>query len=393
MVGAADVEAVVVEAAEDKMLLPDHLKLSESCGTGPYVPDGLLFQWHITERCNLRCEHCYQDVYSGKELTFNQQLEVLEQFKDLLNSWRSKTKNENLRGHITITGGEPFVRNDFLDLLQVFAQHKSFFSFAILTNGSFIDSKMAAKLTDLGPSFIQVSLEGTKNTHDEIRGDGNFEQTVSAIKNLVKENIHTLISFTAHRGNFREFPELVQIGKKLKVNRIWSDRFIPRGAGNDMAQEMLTPQETQEFFKIMESERTKIKKSWFNKTEIAMHRALQFLVGDGKPYRCTAGDTLITVQPNGDLYPCRRMPISVGNLTNSSLEELYYKSNLFQDLRDRNKVSEGCEGCFYNKLCQGGLKCLSYAVTGDPFKKDPGCWNTPAPLESEKQNEIECETQ
>jgi radical SAM protein with 4Fe4S-binding SPASM domain len=378
------------------MFLPDHLKFSESCGTGPYVPDGLLLQWHITERCNLRCEHCYQDVYSGEELTFTQQLEVLEQFKSLLKLWRSKTGNNNLRGHITITGGEPFVRSDFLDLLQVFAQNKSFFSFAILTNGSFIDSKMAAKLAALKPSFVQVSLEGTKNTHDSIRGSGNFEQTVSAINHLVREKIHTLISFTAHRGNFREFPELVQIGKKLNVDRIWSDRFIPRGAGNDMAQEMLTQEETQEFFKIMEEERTKIKRSWFNKTEIAMHRALQFLVGDGKPYRCTAGDTLITVQPNGDLYPCRRMPISVGNLTNTPLEELYYKNELFKDLRDKNKVSEGCEGCFYNKLCQGGLKCLSYAVTGDPFKKDPGCWNNSdanPSLEAENLTELKYETQ
>ncbi len=374
------------------MFLPDHLKFSESCGTGPYVPNGLLLQWHITERCNLRCEHCYQDVYSGQELTFSQQLEILEQFKNLLNLWRSKNNNNNLRGHITITGGEPFVRKDFLDLLEIFSQNKSFFSFAILTNGSFIDSKMASKLANLAPSFVQVSLEGTKNTHDNIRGDGNFEQTVSAIKHLVREKIHTLISFTAHRGNFREFPELVQIGKKLKVNRIWSDRFIPRGAGNDMAHEMLSPQETQEFFQIMESERAKIKRTWFNKTEIAMHRALQFLVGNGKPYRCTAGDTLITVQPNGDLYPCRRMPISVGNLITSPLEKLYYGSGLFQELRDKNKISEGCEECFYNKLCQGGLKCLSYAITGNPFKKDPGCWNTPTSSEPEKLKELECET-
>jgi len=378
---------------DKNLFLPDHLMESEICGAGPYVPDGLLLQWHITERCNLRCEHCYQDVYSGKELTFSQQLEVLEQFKDLLKLWRSQTGNDNLRGHITITGGEPFVRNDFLDLLDIFAKNKSYFSFAILTNGSFIDSRMATKLAELGPSFIQVSLEGTKYTHDKIRGEGNFDQTVSAIKHLIKEKIHTLISFTAHRANFREFPELVQIGKQLKVNRIWSDRFIPRGAGNDMAEEMLNPQETQEFFEIMERERVKTQRSWFNKTEISMHRALQFLVGDGKPYRCTAGDTLITVQPNGDLYPCRRMPISVGNLTTVPLKELYYKSGLFQDLRDRNKVSDGCEKCFYNKLCQGGLKCLSYAVTGDPFKKDPGCWNNSNsnPSESDDLTEFEYE--
>jgi len=105
-----------------------------------------------------------------------------------------------------------------------------------------------------------------------------------------------------------------------------------------------------------------------------MHRALQFLVGNGKPYHCTAGDTLLTVQPNGDLYPCRRMPIRVGNLLETSLLELYDNSTLLRQLRHPEQISDGCQDCFYAKLCRGGLKCLSYAVTGDPLKADPGCW-------------------
>ena len=105
-----------------------------------------------------------------------------------------------------------------------------------------------------------------------------------------------------------------------------------------------------------------------------MHRALQFLIGGGRPYHCTAGDTLITVQPNGDLYPCRRMPIRVGNIMEIPLIKLYYESDLFRALRDKTRISNGCKNCFYSKLCRGGLKCLSYAITGDPFKPDPGCW-------------------
>ncbi len=111
-----------------------------------------------------------------------------------------------------------------------------------------------------------------------------------------------------------------------------------------------------------------------HKTEIAMHRALQFLCGDGRPYHCTAGDSLMTVLPNGDLLPCRRMPVSVGNLKKKHLAELYYTSDFFRDLRDRRRISRGCENCFYQKLCRGGLKCLSYAVYGSPFRADPGCW-------------------
>jgi radical SAM protein with 4Fe4S-binding SPASM domain len=348
-----------------------------------YMPRGLLLQWHITERCNLRCTHCYQDAYSGKELGLRDLLRILEQFKDFLQFWRSEQSQPQMRGHITITGGEPFVRRGFLDLLEVFAANRQHFSFAILTNGSFIDTAMARRLRKLGPSFVQVSIEGNSTTHDKIRGSGNLEQTVSALKHLVRERIRTFISFTAHQDNFREFTEVARLGRRLQVSRVWSDRLIPWGIGSGLKEKVLTPEDTQEFFEIMKKARNHVSRRWFGRTEIAMHRALQFLVAGGRPYHCTAGDTLVTVQPNGDLYPCRRMPIPVGNLLETPLIELYFNSNLFHALRNRNLISEKCQDCFYSKLCRGGLKCLSYAMTGDPFKTDPGCWQASINLRSD----------
>ncbi len=56
------------------------------------------------------------------------------------------------------------------------------------------------------------------------------------------------------------------------------------------------------------------------------------------------------------------------------LRELYDESDLFRALRDRSRISRGCERCAYATLCRGGLKCLSYALYGDPFERDPGCW-------------------
>lgn len=338
-----------------------------------YVPRGLLLQWHITERCNLRCAHCYQSTYSGQELLFQNLLKIVRQFKDLLDFWRYRVSQHPVRGHITVTGGEPFVRKDFMDLLEIFAANRKHFSFAILTNGSFIDAIMARRLRKLGPAFVQVSIEGTQATHDTIRGNGNFERTVLALKHLVKQRIRTLISFTAHRTNFREFAEVAQLGRKLRVSRVWADRLIPFGIGSVLQDQMLTPDETHEFFEIMLRARNEVKRHLFSRTEISMHRALQFLVGGGRPYHCTAGDSLVTVQPNGDLYPCRRMPICVGNLMNTPLSELYYNSDLFRSLRDQNRINNGCEECSHSRLCRGGLKCLTYAITGDPFKADPGC--------------------
>jgi radical SAM protein with 4Fe4S-binding SPASM domain len=292
----------------------------------------------------------------------------------LLHSWRNTGTRYPVRGHITVTGGEPFVRRDFLNLLEVLATDRKAFSFAILTNGTFIDADMARRLRRLRPAFVQVSIDGTPSTHDRIRGKGNFERTQSAVRQLVRKRVPTLISFTAHQGNFREFGDVAQLGQRLRVARVWGDRLIPCGSGATMGEPPLTPDETREFFEIMKKARTNAERHWFNRTDVAMHRALQFLVNGGRPYHCTAGDTLITVQPNGDLFPCRRMPIRVGNLLETPLVDLYYDSEIFQALRSRNRVSNGCGTCRHSEACRGGLKCLSYAAAGDPFEADPGCW-------------------
>lgn len=109
---------------------------------------------------------------------------------------------------------------------------------------------------------------------------------------------------------------------------------------------------------------------WLHKTEIPMHRALQFLDG-GRPYRCNAGDTLITVQPNGDVYSCRRMPIRAGNVFETSLVTIYDESPVLRALRGRETPSRGCENCGFFDRCRGGLRCLDSAVTGDPYRSHP----------------------
>lgn len=368
IVAAVVVAAVVVAVAEVlfspiyKMLKPE-AKPSFKCG--------LVLQWHITDKCNLRCSHCYQNTYNNNELSFDSLLNILDQYKALLQEWKNKNGYQSM-GHITITGGEPFVRTDFLDLLEVFARDRSEYTFSILTNGGFIDNKTADKLQELRPSYIQVSLDGTKNTHDKIRGVGAFDAVISSIKLLRKKRLRTLISFTAHQSNYHEFTDVAYLGIKLGVSRVWVDRMIPCGSGSTL--KSLDTRQTQELFDVMNVMRQKARDSWFGSTEIAMHRALQFLHAGGKPYSCSAGDTLITIMPNGDLYPCRRMPVNSGNVMRTPLAELYENNPLFQRLRNHQKISEGCHSCCYARLCRGGLKCLSHAIFGDAFKADPACW-------------------
>jgi hypothetical protein len=102
-------------------------------------------------------EEGYVDFsYSGDELCTHDLLTVLKQYTDLLQSWRSRSQGPPVRGHITVTGGEPFVREDFMDLLDTFSGKRDLFSFAILTNGTFIDADMARRLSRLKPAFVQI---------------------------------------------------------------------------------------------------------------------------------------------------------------------------------------------------------------------------------------------
>ncbi len=123
-------------------------------------PNKILLQWHITDRCNYQCSHCYQNRYDGAECDLPALKGILVQFKELLGMVAERAGKQAVKGHITVTGGEPFVRGDFPDLLELLAAAKEWTSFGILSNGSMIDSSLAEKLKDLRTSFVQISIEG-----------------------------------------------------------------------------------------------------------------------------------------------------------------------------------------------------------------------------------------
>ncbi|MDF1561443.1 MAG: radical SAM protein [Deltaproteobacteria bacterium] len=336
---------------------------------------GLLLQWHLTERCNLRCHHCYQEGYRGEELPYRDLLRILEQYHELLTRYGEERGQPELRGHVTLTGGEPFARKDLLELCEELARHRHRHSWALLTNDTLIDEERAARLRALRPSFVQVSIEGSRKVHDEIRGKGSHAQSVGGIRHLLGHGIRVFLSFTAHSGNLGEFRKVARLGQRLGVDRVWADRLIPEGQGSVGGLRSPAPEETRRFLRSMRRTQELMRKSWLIfPPEIAMHRTLQFLEGGERPYRCTAGKSLLTVLPDGTLVPCRRMPLPVGNLRSRSMTELYYQSPLLRELREPERNAEGCEGCLHARVCGGGLRCLSQAAHGSPYHADPGCW-------------------
>lgn len=334
-------------------------------------PRHFQLQWHLLDRCNLGCCHCYQEDRNttANGLNLANALDVLNQLTDLIQLFQNSKPSRPIRTHISLTGGEPLLWPDLFDLIRHIRARGM--GFSILTNGTLIDAATATELRSLEPRYVQVSIDGSKSTHDTIRGTGNFEAAIAGISNLVKRNINTTISFTAHRGNYREFPLVASLGHKLQVNRVWADRLIPLGQSSSNQNMSLSPAETLEFLDIMKDSRKQLRSS---KTEIALHRALQFLLTGERPYRCSAGKSLLALLPSGDLLPCRRMPRVVGNVFKDTLLSLYQNNPLLLSLRNPDIISDGCQKCFFSRACGGGLRCLSDAIYGTPFRADPGCW-------------------
>ena len=321
-------------------------------------------QWHLSEACNLRCKHCYQENHVPVQLPYKDLLKVLNQYRKLL-------KETNCKGHISITGGEPLFCPHLFKLLEEFKKDKDLYSFAILTNGTLLTDELAAKIASYNPWFVQVSLEGGKKTNDYVRGEGTYEKIGNAIKLLRKHGVWVSVSFTATKLNYKELPDVVDYVESMGGSAVWSDRYIPLGDQRD-SDFTMGLKETQEWLDIMFEKR----KKQYNEgkhTIVSMMRALQFTRATKEdPYECTAGWGLLTVMENGDIVPCRRMPIVLGNIKTDDMTDLYYNHPIIQDLKKRS-IPTGCLECKDTNVCRGGLRCLTYALTGSYKIKDTGC--------------------
>lgn len=320
-----------------------------------------VLQWHITHKCNLRCSHCYQEDYCN-DLPFSQLENIFNQYLYFL-------KQNNFKGHINFTGGEPFVYQDIFKLFDLC--EKNNISFGILTNGTLITEIEINKLKRYSKlSFIQISIDGIESTHDKIRGKGNFKKSFNTLKLLRKNNIQTMVAFTCHKNNFTELKDVIKIVKQNKIDRFWVDRLIPMGNNKE---NILETSEYKKVIKTLTLESNKAKKNPFCKTKIHTNRALQFCEGGDEIYQCSAGISLLTILANGDLLPCRRLPIKIGNVLENDICNLYKNSTLIKEL-NLKEIPEKCNSCTMARYCRGGAKCLSYALTGNYNEKDINCY-------------------
>ena len=310
-------------------------------------------QWHITHKCNLRCKHCYQDDFAAIESRENME-SVLAQYIELLDDLGAQ-------GQLNITGGEPLTHPDLFWLLS--RAQEANIKTALLTNGTLIDRNCAIRLRAFGVDYVQISLDGSQKEHDAIRGSGSFEAALAGIRQLKAQGIFTSVSFTAQPGNLKSIGKLARICRDARVNRMWFDRVVTDPDEDGV--QPLTPEQSRKLF----CKAAKLSK----KTPLRCVRALQFLeCGSADVYRCSAGHDLLAVLANGDVMPCRRLPIVIGNVHDEKLRSIYRNSPVMQDLQE-DRIPKACSACDHAEECRGGAKCIAYAQTKSYDNRDPGC--------------------
>ena len=321
------------------------------------------FQWHITHRCNLSCVHCYQKD-RGEETGYDEALSILDKYGRFL-------EKNGLFGHVFLTGGEPILYGRFFDVCEEIK--KRGMRLSVLTNGTLIGHKEANRLAFIGPDNVQISLDGTREVHDSVRGEGSFDRALAGIDRLKEEGVRVLVSFTAQKGNLDSFRKLYKVCREHGVDKLWWDRVVTDDA--ESAEKLaLSTSEFRRFAKEAGKlyDRTHKKRDG---TLVSCERSLQFALcrEDNHGYICKAGGDMIVILADGSVMPCRRLPFVIGNVGDGELDEIIDKSPIMAQLRNA-PLPEGCSECVHAEKCGGGAKCVTYGQTGELFAKDVNCF-------------------
>lgn len=177
------------------------------------IPSLRYLELQITDKCNLRCKHCYIGKPKNVELPIEEIKNVLEEFE----------KMQGLR--VLITGGEPLLHSDFALLNQILPNYR--LRKVLLTNGLLLNSSI---LKDLNVQEIQFSVDGMKKGHEVIRGKGTFKKVLSIIDEALLFGFDVSIATMIHKENLDEFDDMEKLFKSLGIKDWIVD--APSFAGN-----------------------------------------------------------------------------------------------------------------------------------------------------------------
>ena len=361
--------------------LPSHL-LQFSRDKRPVVV------WNATRRCNLKCIHCYagaNDRASARELNTAEGRDLIAD----LASFGSPV--------ILFSGGEPLLREDLPELAQ-FAVERGMRA-VISTNGTLLKEENIEVFRKIGLSYIGVSIDGMRETHDRLRGvPGAFAAALRGIRLCRDGGIKVGIRFTINRRNYRDIPDVLDLIEEEDIPRVCFYHLVYTGRGAALIEEDLVHEETREVLDLIMAR---------TKALFAGGRAKEVLTVDNHadgPYvylrllkedARRAGEVLELLKMNegnssGNGIGCVSWDgevhadqfwrsISFGNVRKHPFSAIWTDTTngLMARLKDKKKYVEGrCAACRWLDVCAGNFRARAEAVTGNVWASDPACYLT-----------------
>lgn len=185
------------------------------------IPNPLSVCYKVTRRCNLTCPYCIAS--SSPKATYGL---PTHEAKRIL-----KTIKDAGVVRVDITGGEPFIRDDIVELLQYSVDIG--LETVVTTNGYFINDDKAAFLAECG-IFTQVSIDGPEEFTDKVRGKGTFRHAANAVATLVKHRVPVRINCVIQRNNVEYMERTTDIAKGWGAGSVYFIVVCAQGRANKL---------------------------------------------------------------------------------------------------------------------------------------------------------------
>ncbi|RLB64835.1 MAG: radical SAM protein, partial [Deltaproteobacteria bacterium] len=337
-------------------------------GKGLFRPKRLTVS--ITTNCNLHCEHCWIECEGvGGQSIYAPAGSIKRLIKEFVHIGGEE---------VCLTGGEPLLHPDFLEILS-FCQGMKLQNIHVQTNATLMTEKVLKSMAsaDTQKLNFQVSLDGgSAATHDLVRGQGSFNKAVSGITQLVTHGYgnRTTIGFTEMQHNLHEVPELLRLAAETGVASVVGWSIVRYGKAEYT--ERVAPPLPEQYVQLLELYHAD--QGFRNLYEqYGRFAAIEWFKGRDQPSNHTCRFIEAPyVSASGTFYPCILLhedAYAAYNIYNRSLVEVIReKLEVWAKLRaktiKRSKELECLEGCIGAQHCAGG--CFARATVVDGLK---GC--------------------
>lgn len=315
---------------------------------------------NITDCCNLYCKHCYINA-SGSNKHFMSYEEACTTV-DFLKPIAVNTCN------IIVSGGEAMLNKDCMKIL-CYISNSTNWKITLVSNGTLIDEGTAKELSKIKNLAVQISLDGaSENVHDFIRGKGNYRKTIKGLECLRKYNIELYLSPIVTEGLFNELEDYFDLAKKFQAKAVFLQPINCVGRAKE--NKLNRVNDAIVFNKVLDiynrdPELRKITPGTLESRYVSNIRLLNSC------NYCGTGSATLTIQPNGDLYPCPNNiyeSMKLGNIFKNNIAYIWFKSPKLKMLRELNvdtNLSEKCRDCVVKHFCGGGCRGTTFQNTGD----------------------------